>query len=88
MVSFAAVNFRYRNSRAQLRITQRAAAAFTFRHTGKAAGCRRNVDDKETAGKEGDKNFRPMDFRKTMPVKIGKRGEKRGSGRESPEGEN
>ena len=53
----------------------------------KAAGCRRNVDDKETAGKEGDKNFRPMDFRKTMPVKIGKRGEKRVSGRESPEGE-
>ena len=30
---------------------------------------------------EGDINFRPMDFRKTMPVKIGKRGEKRGSGK-------
>jgi hypothetical protein len=28
-----------------------------------------------------------MDFRKTVPVKIGKRGEKRGSGRGSPEGE-
>ena len=53
----------------------------------KTAVSRRNVDGKETAGKEGDKNFRPMDFRKTMPVKIGKRGEKRGSGRESPEGE-
>ena len=52
----------------------------------KAAGCRRNVDDKETAGKEGDKNFRPMDFRKTVPVKIGKGGEKGGSGKGSPEG--
>ena len=50
----------------------------------KTAGCRRNVDGKETAGKEGDINFRPMDFRKTMPVKIGKRGEKRGSGKGFP----
>ena len=43
----------------------------------KAAVSRGNVDGKETAGKEGDIIFQPMDFRKTMPVKIGKGGEKR-----------
>ena len=47
----------------------------------KAAGCRRNVDDKETVGKEGGKNSRPMDFKQTVPVKIGNRREKKGSGK-------
>ena len=47
----------------------------------KTAVSRGNVDGKETAGKEGDKNFLPMDFRNTVPVKIGKGEEKRGSGK-------
>ena len=51
-----------------------------------ATVCRRNLDGGQTSRREEDVLFRPTDRRTTVPEKIGKGGEKGGSGKGSPEG--